>query len=753
MSAKSLRPLLEAKDPTTLLDQADAPAPTPARTEVLLQLALHYLNQLQTCFEQRGRAKFVSPVWSFVDKSKLDNRAVALWEGKPVIYFNTVAEGKLHALVFRAGPQGMVKAIEGAKVEALRVSREFPGLKAEVTGINAIVHEQRAGMAIDLIRAGALSLLLLCLLFGVVYRDLYRPLAAMLASLLGSVGLFALLAPPGTPAGLGLFLGGAIGLCFALRLACSYSEQRRNGHLPLTAWRVCMLGPGKGFLGCVATLGAAFLALLLTGFPAAGQVGVGGTLGLLGAFLGTLLLLPGFLGLRDPHGGLVLANERLRKLERRFRKKKHLAAVAAAVLLTVGAVSAITRGSTYLNPDLSRLMDPSLPATSAALNLESMGHSTLNIVSLVSDADQADALSKRLLRLPGVGRVETSTMLLPLEALRKEPIIRRIHAAVKGLTIAPARTSVGVDSMLDLEPVVAKFSQAIASMGKASPKAQRLAQAIGDKISHLRHELPDLGPGPIEDGLLAFEQGYTDDLRSLIKLMQLQTLKAPSPAILPNEVKMRTVSSSGKLVLKISPKTTGFDPVDAAQFSATVQSVDPDATGASVLLARIGEMAEHAYAAAGGFIWLVVLGVVIIRTGSVVRALLAMVAPTLAWFWTAGFLELCQVPLNLVTFLLPPILIGLGATLAVEGQLRKQARGGRPLLMGLLAVTVIAASLGVARNPALASMGLVLSVGLVSNWLAVSAMPRPKVARKKMIRRRSTGVRTSPRQPSSARTA
>lgn len=745
-AAHNLRPLLEAGSAQALLDRADGPAPEAHRSEVLLQLSLHYLDQLQHCLDQRGRAPFVSPVWSFVDRARLDPVAVKLWEGRPVTWYITLDGGQTHALALRAGPLGKAEALRGLREEARLTALHFPGIRAQVTGVGAVVSEQQAGMLGDLARAGLIAFLAAALMFGLVYRDFYRPLAAGAASLAGSAFLFAALAPAGIPAGLGLFLGAAAGLCFALRLGCCYSEQRRKGDLPLNSWRTAMLGPGKGFVGGVLTLGAAFLALTLTGFPAAVQVGAGGALGLAGALLGTLLFLPGLIGLHDPHPTTfpALTAQQLRRLERRVRGR--WAAAAAAVLLTVGALS---RGSAPLDADPSRLVDPTLPATAAELGLEQRGHASLNILALVRDPDEARALSHRLSRLPEVGRVESALSLLPADCRRKEPVMGRIHQAVAGLTLPPARAELGAEQMQALAPVVARFESLVARLGLASPKATHLADEIQLRLAALRHELPDLDPGPLEDGLVSFERGCTQDLRALIGLLQSQSLTAPGPEMLPPEVRSRTVSASGMMVLKIYPKTTGFAPDQAARFASSVQAVDPRATGAAVLLAHLADRAEQTYTRAGILVWLTVLMVIILRLGSLRRALHAMLAPTLAWFWTAGFLALCHQPLTLASFLLPPIMLGLGAALAVEEQRRRRVRGGRPMLMALLAVTVGALCLGTARNPGLAGLGVVLSVGLVSNWLAVSCLPRARAARR-VVERDPLPLQASPALPNCA---
>lgn len=725
-AARSLRPLLEAGSAQALLDRAQGPALDARRSEVLLKLSLHYLDQLQAALDQRGRAAFVSPVWSFVDRSRLDPMAVRLWEGRPVTWYITLDGGQTHALALRAGPRGKAEALRGLRQQARLTAQHFPGIRAQITGVGAVVSEQQAGMLADLSRAGLIALLVACLVFGLIYRDFYRPLAAGAASLVGSWLLFALLAPAGLPAGLGLFLGAAAGLCFALRLGCCYTEQRRKGDLPLNSWRTAMLGPGKGFVGGTLTLGSAFLALLLVGFPGAAQIGAGGALALAGALLGTLALLPGLIGLHDPHPTTfpALTDQRLRRLERRVRGR--YAAAAAAVLLTVGALS---RGSTALDFDPSRLVDPTLPATAAELGLEQRGHASLNLLALVRDPEEARALEERLRALPEVGRVESALSLLPADCQRKEPILRRIHQAVAGLSLPPSRSELEADQLLELAPVVTRFESLVARMGLASPRATHLARQIQLRLAALRHELPDLGPGPLEDGLVSFERGCTDDLRSLIGLLGCQSLTAPGPALLPPEVRARSVSASGQLVLKIYPRATGFSPDQAARFASSVQTVAPRATGAAVLLAHLADRAEQTYARAGVVVWLIVLMVVILRLGSLRRALHVMLAPTLAWFWTAGFLALCHQPLTLASFLLPPVMLGLGASLAVEEQRRRRVRGGRPMLMALLAVTVGALGLGTAHNPGLAGLGLVLSVGLVSNWLAVSCLPRARAAR------------------------
>ncbi len=728
-ATRNLRPLVT--HPEEALSSEAPPNPN------LLKLAGHYLGQLETSLKTRGRFQFQSPMWSFADPARLDPRAMRLFQGQPVLHYNTLEKGEVHVLLVRPGRLGQDTALLGLRYEASRIARQIPGIRADVTGVAALLREQSRGMLSDLSRAGMLALGALLVLFGLVYRDLYRPLVGGLASLLGAVLLFMLLAPNAMPAALGCLVGWLVGLCFALRLACSYSEQRRKGSFPLNAWRTAMLGPGKGYVGAVLTLGTAFLALFLTGFPAAMEIGLGGAIALLGSLLGTLVLLPGFLGLYDPNPTNLpaLTDERLRRVEHRVRRQRPGVTLAAGLLLSLGALTALTQGSSYLNDDPVLVIDSSLPAAASVLQLERNGHSCLHATVLARDAEHAREIAQMFKAQPLVGRVDSLASLLPPEAEARAPLVGAIRQNVAGLKLPAPRSEWPAEQMLDLAALAARFEARVAALAAQNPE---LAADILARMAALKTTIPRLGPGPLEDGLLAFEQACRADLSNLLTLLSRQTPVAPTARSLPRELQVRGLSQTGQMVVRIYPKQTGYEPEDASAFVASLKAVDPQVTGPAVLLARLGEYARRVSSAAAGFVWLTLLMVLILRLGSFWNALLAMLPPTLAWFWTAGFLAVCQVPLNLLTFLLPPVLLGLGATLAVESQRRRTARGGRPLLMSVLAVALVAGSLGVSANPALANLGLVLSVSLLANWLAAASVPPLRArarARVKLVHR------------------
>lgn len=648
---------------TSLTDwMTDSSLGSPSQAGLTAQLRDHYLRELELALQTRGRHEF-QPPW--LQALKLPEAFWELYEGKTVHYLTI--EPSAHVLMVT--PRG-TGALQELRTVVQDVLARNPLMVAHVSGGAAILADQAWSLWLDVLKLNVLCAVVM-FVTGRSGRPMTNFVKAMLTvgvSLLWTLAIsLLLLGPAGLVALLAFPLAAAVSACLAILAAYQNSARRtlRSGLL----------------------MGLAFLPLVLTGFPAAAQLGMVLITASLSATLALSVLYPSMLRARVVHP------DHLEVMPLRTVSRALLVLAAAGILTGF----AWQRPANY-HADFVALLDPKTESLVPEFLMEANGGTALSAVVTANSVEQAHELHARLEKLPTVGSITSVAQFLPPEVAEKRPLVKRLTDLLGGIK-TPQPIPLG--SAHDL--------LALAELLNRKPAGKI------EKVSELTSVLEKMGPGAIQDGLIAFQNGFLGDLEKMAQLLRDQRPQPPSQATLPPIIRDRMVGRNGHLLLTVSPARPLRSEAALTAFVEDVRSVVPQPAGTAPLLAGLAEgfhqAASHGPLLAWGTLGLLLIGFLL----SPYRVILAMLVPGLAMIWSRALLGLVDLPLTPLSWPTQILVLALGVCLCIESTSRTPSR---PVAWPHFVITGCFGAVWLSHHPAFSNLGQVGFLGMVCNLVA-----------------------------------
>ncbi|MFN8610349.1 MAG: hypothetical protein U0931_22620 [Vulcanimicrobiota bacterium] len=631
-------------------------------------LQAFYFKQLQTSLKSRGRAPWLNPLDSLLDKEQAE-LIRPFWDDRPVRYL--ALQDQTHLMLVRPASDAAVAEIRRIMHD---VASRNPEVDVELTGNLAVVGEQRRAAANELgLLSGALAgTLLLASLAGLVpLRRLLLAAFSVTAGLAASCGAGAFLLGQGP---IWLTAQALIGILAGYQ-ALHYAVDRDLRHVYrlglvsvcgfLAMWLIPLAPPSQ--LGGACALGSALCTLcLMLAVPAADQ-----------------------LGWIPPDRGLPPFLERSWPGRRPTRGILAVTALLALICLTM--VNKHRFSADPLAP-----LDPSAPSLRTERELQNNGKTSLFALVVAPDPAHAKAVCQALESLPHVGETLCLAKFLPHEpSPRKRRDIDTIAAVARAARLP---TAIPVETAEDLRKLGEAFPP--------RPGEPDLAR--------------ELGPGGIQDALRSFQSHLLDDLQHLFRLMASQRGQAFPLNDLPAGLRQRLLGQEGRVAVLVFPKLGPDQSME--KFVAELRHSAAHVGGPAVLAADLASLTRRSLKVVP---WALAMGMVVGLTmilRSPWRAALVVAGPSLAVLFTQSSLAFYQVPLNFLTWPAPAVVLLLGVSISL-GTLRRPRASLRALGP---AVCTLAVSLTMlwSVHPGLAGLGLVMSLGMGFNLLtAVVVLP------------------------------
>lgn len=267
-------------------------------------------------------------------------------------------------------------------------------VSGELTGI-AILAAQDAKNTTARLRW--LTPLSLVLVLGVLSRFERRPLHLLALAAPMVLALGATLGVVGNALGtltimesvFGILVFG-LGVDFGLHLSMRVREEQADGRSLADAIHVAWTGTGSGVLAGALTTGLAFAVLVLTPDPSMRHLGLSGSVGLVTCLIAMLTVLPAMWVLLERKGAVVAAPTvsfpGVEPLASASARRPAWALVAAAVLIA-GALSGV--GRFHYETDLTQVFNRDMPAKETLARVQAQHGINLGPwVSLAADMDQ-----------------------------------------------------------------------------------------------------------------------------------------------------------------------------------------------------------------------------------------------------------------------------------------------------------------------------------------------------------------------------
>lgn len=222
--------------------------------------------------------------------------------------------------------------------------------------------------------------------------------------------------------------------------------------------------------------------------------------------------------------------------------------------------------------------------------------------------------------------------------------------------------------------------------------------------------------------------GLSPALANLARGLEADTVSLPD---LPSDLVPRWVAPDGRYRLEVFPNERSSDVTDLRRFVSQVHEVAPTATDSPVVVLNSGDVVARAFqqAFACAFVLIsVVLWFALRRWQDVMLVLAPLVWASLL---TVAGMVVLDIPFNYANVIALPLLLGMGVDSAIHvvARLRGGAGSrdrilststGRAVLVSGLTTFCGLGNLALSPHPGTASMGQVLTVGLL--WILVSTL-------------------------------
>jgi len=692
-----------------------------------------------------GQDRFVSP-WGTLLSGRADGDTAR--EG----YFWT--KDKKYLLVFATPVRnendftGTKRSLAALRQAVAEVGKDFPDVKAGVTGPEALNADQMGTAMADMEIATLFSLAGLTILFIIFRRSIRRPVFEMITLIIAlswcfglttlTIGHLNILSITFAPLILGL------GIDNGAHWFARYQEAEQGGGAGRSKselLRETMDKIGPGILLAGTCLAISFLPLTLTGFKGLAELGLICFLGIIAMTSGTLIILPTLLMLFDkpdcrrghPASAMQIQIKPMFRLTRQ-RIIVILAGSAAALALAIWQAGAVRF-------DLNMLHLQSPAVESVIWENKLLHGSELSSIygeMLAPSLAELRSRTQALEALPSVARVESVNSMLPKNQEAKRRLLARLRPVLGGMQFAdPPGRDIAIPA---LKETLGRIQFKMLDPEEADKKLAGQMTAVRSLIAEIRRAMERANPRQVQSALSRFEGNLLGDLAGKFRTLQSNVQAGPlTVAELPPSLRERFISPDEKFLLKIFPRGDAWEPLFLERFVRELRSVDRDVAGDPVTLSIFTREFRNStiFAALFSIVFMFLLLVLAMR--EVKSAFLAL-SPLLAGtVWTFGLMHPFGIDLNLANGIFLPLITGAGVEygIIIMHRWRQEKAGGAKIpalpastgwgvVLAGLTTAVGFGSLMISSHRGIFSLGLLTVIGSLA-VLAAAVILLPAV--------------------------
>lgn len=697
-----------------------------------------------------GSPNFKSP-WAslFTDAS---------WDPDLDGYFWEQNKRYLIAFVTPRKAEDEIMATQGALEQLRKYIQEtqaaFPGVKAGVTGQEALNNDEITGVMEDMEVATWISMLGVFLLLVAFRRSFRRPVLQWISLSIGLcwsfgcatllVGHLNMLSVVFAPLLCGL--GDDSGIHWFSRL----EEEERSGGGGMDAIIRTVgerSGPGILLAGLGTTL--SFLPFMFTGFKGLMELGLIAGMGILLTLLAYFSVLPALtllFGERRKNPVPPAATEpEPQDFIRLNPRSARMVLWGAGILTSLCIVSA---GRVYFDLNPLRLQTANAESVVWEKTLIENSHrSALFASSFAGSPEEVKTKSTAFEALPSVSEVESVFSLLPKDQEQKLPLLHSIRPNIPKMRAGTGerRPSDPAEFVNVLERIRFKMQNEEADRwGAERPLVAQMTRTralASEIITALENS-----PGSM-DRLQEYRVRFLDDL-----LQKWDTLRKGTDATLMKmddlpETVRAWFYQDGTYLLRIFPRESVWEEHTLTRFVREIQSVDPQVVGDSVSLHVFASAFKLASVKASVYAVVAIFLLLILTFRDLRLTLLAFLPLALGIAWTVGIMGLADVQFNLANSIFMPLVVGAGVEYAViilsrwkEGRMLPghiPLSTGKGVILAALTTTVGFGVLMISHHRGIFSLGFVTWAGSLCVLLSalfilpavLACVPLPKVPR------------------------
>jgi hopanoid biosynthesis associated RND transporter like protein HpnN len=595
------------------------------------------------------------------------------------------------------------------------------GVRVRITGSNAMEHEELETVSAGAARSGVLALFTVLAVLWWGLRSWWLVAASLItlvAGLVVTAGYAAAVIGHLNVISVAfavLYIG--LGVDYAIHYCMRYRELLVEG-LGREGALVRAAGDVGGSLAlCALTTGAGFYAFVPTDFAGVSELGsISGT-GMFVGLVASLTVLPALLALMPPPR-TVAGAAGFRWLDAGVRTRPRTILRVAGL---VAVVSALALPAVRFDGNPLNLRDPRSEAVATYRDLLASGTtSPWSLDVLAVDAASARSLRARLESVSEVESVRSVSDLVPGQQGQKLELVGELDLLYGGsLGVSPAAGSEGAEVMRTAVERLESVARASASDDASEPTA-RSAAALAVALQRLLAVSP--GSGALE----LFRDAVVGTLPAEIERLDAALGAEPvSLDSLPAALREAWIAADDRRRLEIRPVADLDDREARTRFLAAVRDVAPLATGTPLVMEASGRAVVQAFQQAilTALALIVLLLALLLRRPVMVAQVLAPLL--LAALVTVAAMVVLGVAFNYANVIALPLLLGVGVDSGIHlvHRTRSAPPGhgevlatstSRAVLVSALTTICSFGNLVISPHPGTASMGLVLSVGMLA---------------------------------------
>ena len=627
------------------------------------------------------------------------------------------------------------------QAEAATVMERFPDARIGFTGRPAIVVEEMDTIRGDTLKTSIVAVVGVGLLTLLVFRWKTHALIVMsvlMAGVLWSFGAVRLelgYLNMITSSFISTLVG--VGVAYGIHPVSEYELLGAHTRDPHSTIVEAFRRTGGAVLIAAITTSAAFFSILFMNFRGFAELGLVAGFGVLLCLVATLAVLPAALLIyarrrgrtdRGERGGAVVDRWWVDRLASRATIAPRTISLVA---LVVTALMAWQASQLEFQTNLFRL----LPRDAESIRLQERMADESDLTPLYNLVPVTGIEELRELRERTRGEEDIARFQSILDYLPEDPAAARHAAAalagtIDGLQIEPEAPDRGADALAasyeSLEERLAEaadiaFGGGLADLAVKLEEAREIAEENLERVEAFDET--------------AWQLRRDEEVRMLrharVLLMRLRDyLSAAPPTLdsLPEDMRSRFVTRSGLLLGFLYAEGDVFETDRLNRYIAASKRISPEATGFPLVFHKMASRITSGFSRAVAFGALMVLVILLVDFRSPRDALLAALPLAMGSIWMMGAMKLLGLGFNFANLVGVPLIIGVGIDNGVHIMRRVRLEGdrgmdvvarhtGRAILIASLTTMIGFGSLGLASHRGLASLGIVLLIGVFACWL------------------------------------
>lgn len=642
---------------------------------------------------------------------------------------DTEAQTKLNRTIVIAKPKMHFNEMLPADV-ALSAAREIshaimaenPSISIRMTGETALEHEELESVTKGATFSGLMSLVLVFVVQWIGLRSVRLLITTYIVLVMGLIltaGFAAITVGHLNVISIAfasLYIG--LGVDYAIHICLHYREGKADGLSNSEAILISIRDVGSSLFLCALATAIGFFAFIPTDYAGVSELGIisGG-----GIFIGliiSLTVLPALFCVFPVENVKPIRSPLTPAFIITFPFRFSTGIKVVSILLGIGACFVLT--DLTFDYDPINLRDPNSESVLTIKELlKSKTESPFALTALANNPEAADKIAAQLKPQPAVH--ETITLASFVAKNQDEKL-----ATIEDLNLMLGGQLKNFDNTLNTanqQTALIKFNEALkkAIIEKSPNVPQQTLLQLQQRIEAFIKQA-DATPTPAA-GYIQLEKNILGLLPFTIERLRTSLIAIPFGLDdLPSEIRSHWVSATGLYRVLITPEKDQNKPENLKEFVTQVQAIDSTVSGLPIINQAAGDAVVQAFikAFSGAFIAIVVL--LLLMYKSVRKTLLVVMPLLLAALLTGATNVLLDNPFNFANIIALPLLLGMGIDSSIlimhrhhssgEDENLLQSSTTRGIIFSSITTLCSFSSLAFTAHQGMASMGLVLAIGL-----------------------------------------